>query len=170
MCSFRRMPRGGHEAFSLCGGPSGYPAAPAGAPAAGPTCWNQHPIRTTFPGTPHDVNDILLRFNSVHEYEATGDPASIVDGHESINFPAFAALPQARPLIFGLMARVEGERLGRCIITELLPGHQITPHIDSGAHAAYYRPLSAESPVPARSAHTGGGGDCAYAGRQLLFL
>jgi quercetin dioxygenase-like cupin family protein len=36
------------------------------------------------------------------------------------------------------MARVEGERLGRCIITKLKPGAVIDPHVDSGDHAAYF--------------------------------
>lgn len=95
--------------------------------------WNKEKVRTTFDGTPHaEVDDILLRFNSLE------DLSQVPDQHESINFPAFLQLPQARPLIFGLMARVEGERLGRVLITRLKPGKKILPHIDGGDHAAYY--------------------------------
>ena len=36
------------------------------------------------------------------------------------------------------MQRVDGERLGRVIITKLPPGKTITPHVASGAHAEYY--------------------------------
>jgi len=101
-----------------------------------PELWDQNTLRTTHPQTPHTrVSDIWLRFN---ELPAPGEEARILDEHESIWYPAIHALPQARPLIFGLMARVEGERLGRCLITRLAPGCKIDPHVDGGSHAAYY--------------------------------
>ena len=104
-----------------------------------PGLWNQHTLRTQHPGTPHaQVDDIWLRFQDMAPYETTCEVSRIVDEHESINYPAMAALPQARALIFRLMARVEGERLGRVLITRLAPGGAITPHVDGGAHAAYY--------------------------------
>jgi len=104
-----------------------------------PDLWNQNLLRTTHPNSPHtQVDDIWLRFNDLKAYEATGDAAHVMDQHESVNYPAFHALPQARALIFALMARVEGERLGRCIITKLKPGAVIEPHVDSGDHAAYF--------------------------------
>jgi hypothetical protein len=100
--------------------------------------WNQHDLRTTHPSSPHtEVSDIWLRFNDLKKYK-DGDQQSVLDEHESANYPAMFALPQARALIFGLMSRVEGERLGRCLITKLPPGGKITPHVDGGAHAAYY--------------------------------
>lgn len=101
---------------------------------ANPELWNQNTLRTEHVGTAHhEVDDIWLRFNDLKE----GIDA-VADGHESVNYPAFFALPQARPLVFGLMARVEGERLGRCLITQLKPGKKILPHEDGGSHAAYY--------------------------------
>jgi hypothetical protein len=104
-----------------------------------PGLWNLHRLRTTHPGTPHtDVDDIWLRFQDLTVFQQTGEPASVIDQHESIWYPAAAALPEARPLIFGLMARVEGERLGRVLITSLAPGRRIAPHVDGGAHAAYF--------------------------------
>jgi hypothetical protein len=36
------------------------------------------------------------------------------------------------------MRRVEGEQLGRVLITKLAPGNQITPHEDGGAPATFY--------------------------------
>lgn len=100
-----------------------------------PALWNQNTLRTQHPGTAHSqVDDIWLRFNVVH----TGDEAAVIDQHESVNYPALDYLPQARPLIFGLMAQVEGERLGRCLITKLRPGKRVLPHVDGGDHAAYY--------------------------------
>lgn len=101
--------------------------------------WNQNTLRTTHELTPHkEVSDIWLRFNDLVPYQESGEAAKILDEHESINYPALADLPQARPLIFGLMARVEGERLGRVLITRVAPGGKIAPHVDGGSHAAYY--------------------------------
>lgn len=105
------------------------------AVARQPQLWNQNTLRTKHPGTAHaEVDDILLRFNVIPD----DDASPVVDDTECINYPALALLPQARPLIFGLMARVEGERLGRCMITRLKPGGRIYPHEDMGAPAAYY--------------------------------
>lgn len=103
-----------------------------------PELWDQETLRTTHPATPHSqVSDILVRFNDLAKWKEAGDAASLLDGHESIWFPAASKLP-VRPLLFDLMRSVEGERLGRVIITRLAPGCTITPHIDSGEHAAYY--------------------------------
>lgn len=94
-----------------------------------PELWDQNTLRTTHPGTPHtQVSDIWLRFNDLQ-----AGVTAVADEHDSVNYPAFFALPQARPLIFGLMARVEGERLGRCLITKLPPGGRIEPHEDGGS-------------------------------------
>lgn len=104
-----------------------------------PGLWNQNKLRTSIPESPHfAVSDIWLRFNDLTRATQTGDASYVMDEHESIDYPAFAQLPQARPLIFGVMSRVGGERLGRCMITKLPPGGRITPHVDGGSHAAYY--------------------------------
>lgn len=100
-----------------------------------PELWNQNKLRTTYEGTVHaEADDIWLRFNDVNNASAN----EIMDGHESIDYPAFASLPQARPLVFDLMRIVEGKRLGRVLITKLTPGKKIYPHEDSGDHASYY--------------------------------
>lgn len=100
-----------------------------------PELWNQNTLRTQHKGTAHcEASDIWLRFNDIKEATAS----EIMDGHESIDYPAFDSLPQARPLIFDLMRIVEGKRLGRVLITKLIPGAKILPHVDSGDHAAYY--------------------------------
>ena len=81
-----------------------------------PHLWNQNTLRTQHSGTAHaEVDDIWLRFNEIPE----GQPERGADATECIYYPAFAALPLARPLIFGLMAKVEGVRLGRCMVTGL---------------------------------------------------
>lgn len=98
---------------------------------ANPDLWNQHTVRTQHEETAHgQVSDILLRFNDLD--------GGIIDNKECINFPAIWRLPQARQMINALMARVEGERLGRCIIAKLPVGASILPHIDGGAPATYY--------------------------------
>lgn len=99
-----------------------------------PDLWNAHKVRTTHPGSPHhQVEDILLRFNEISQ-----SVDKIVDDKECLNYPAMFELPQARPLIYGLMSHIEGERLGRCMITKLAPGKTITAHADEGAPAEYY--------------------------------
>ena len=98
-----------------------------------PQMWNVHTLRTEHPNTAHgQVSDIWLRFNDC------GDPSSVIDDKEAINYPAWWSLPQARALVFSLMARVEGERLGRVLVTKLVPGAKVTPHTDGGAPAEYY--------------------------------
>lgn len=101
-----------------------------------PELWDQNTLRTKHPDSPHtQVSDIWLRFN---ELPPEGEESRVVDDCETVWYPAIHALPQARSLIFQLMTRVEGERLGRCMITRLAPGKCITPHPDRGAPAEYY--------------------------------
>lgn len=98
-----------------------------------PDLWNANTLRTTYPGSPHAAaDDIWLFFN------ATDDAAAVVDDKDAIPYPAWERLPQARALVFDLMRRVEGVRLGRVLITRLAPGKRITPHADMGAPAEYY--------------------------------
>lgn len=100
-----------------------------------PGLWNRNALRREYPGTPHrECDDIWLRFQPEGMSEA-----QIVDAHESVNYPAMSELPMVRPIIFGLMRQVEGERLGRVLITRLAPGKRIYPHVDGGDHAAYYK-------------------------------
>jgi quercetin dioxygenase-like cupin family protein len=102
---------------------------------AKPHLWNRNALRREYPGTPHrECDDIWLRF------QPEGMSAEqVVDAHESVNYPALAELPMVRPMIFALMRQVEGERLGRVLITRLAPGKRIYPHVDGGDHAAYFK-------------------------------
>src|ERR1700753_1234319 len=103
-----------------------------------PELWNENKLRTTHPDTPHSqVEDIWLRFNDLTPYLESQDYSNIIDEHESIFYPAWHKIPQAHALVHDLMRKVEGIRLGRVLITRLAPGKNITPHVDSGAHAAY---------------------------------
>lgn len=99
-----------------------------------PELWNVHSLRTMYPQSPHhQAEDIWLRFNPI-----SGDITDVINDKNCMNYEGFQALPQARPIIFDLMRRVEGEQLGRVIITKLAPGAEITPHEDGGAPATYY--------------------------------
>jgi hypothetical protein len=101
-----------------------------------PELWNQNTLRTAHPGTAHAaVSDIWLWFNEV---PLEGTTISVAQDREVIAYPAWEKLPQAREIIFNLMRRVEGVRLGRVIITKLPPGKIITPHVDGGAPATFY--------------------------------
>lgn len=126
-----------------------------------PGLWNQHTLRTTHPGSPHtQVDDIWLRFQDLGPYQESIalakarmeespelglaeayqglDVSKLLNDQESVNYPAMAALPAARDLIFNLMAGTKGERLGRCLVTRMRPGAKILPHVDGGVHAQYY--------------------------------
>jgi hypothetical protein len=90
--------------------------------------FNQENVRTTSPGTPFsEQDDILLRYSPPKD-------AGMKDGYfgsdETIWYPAINHLPEALPLIGGLMSSVGAYELGRVIISRLAPGRKIHPHID----------------------------------------
>lgn len=87
------------------------------------------------------TESIILRFprRSVHETEeALRKHETGFDQHENVDQPVFKSLPEARPLVFNLMAVVQGERLGRVMINKLIPGGVIYPHADTPVHAEYW--------------------------------
>lgn len=89
-----------------------------------PELWGADKVRSTFEDSPHaEVQDILLRFSD------TSCP-NIGDNLICKNLEALKILHQARPIIHALMARVQGEILGRVMITKLPTGKAITPHSD----------------------------------------
>ncbi len=104
--------------------------------------WKSDTYLRDYPQGPFgDTESIILRFppRSVHETEeALKNHLANFDQHENVDQQVFKQLPEARPLIFGLMTAVQGERLGRCIINKLRPGGQIYPHKDTAAHAEYF--------------------------------
>lgn len=100
---------------------------------AKPHLWNRNTLRRDTAEL-SECDDIWLRFPT--------EAACIEQGlgtFECVNYPAWAELPQVRPIIFGLMRQVEGERLGPVMITRLAPGKRIYPHDDGEAHTSYYR-------------------------------
>lgn len=101
-----------------------------------PQLWKADTYLRDYPQGPFaDTETIFLRFPpaSVSEIERDGR-----DQHECVWMDGMIALPAARELIFLLMARVQGERLGRVFINKLRPGGRVYPHADTPAHAQYY--------------------------------
>jgi len=107
-----------------------------------PELWKEDTYLRDYPQGPFgDTDTIMLRFpvKTVKETEEELRKYGESDGqHESIDYPPFAYLTEARPIIFGLMATVQGERLGRVMINRLRPGGRIFPHADTPVHAEYY--------------------------------
>lgn len=104
--------------------------------------WKADTYLRDYPQGPFgDTESVILRFppRSVHETEeALKAHEASFDQHENVDQPVFKMLPEARPLIFGLMASVQGERLGRVLINKLRPGGCVYPHRDTEAHAKYW--------------------------------
>lgn len=105
-----------------------------------PELWGKNQERACAPDTPHSgMTDIWVRYNDRRPFDAGERPMSqFNDEHDSVWYPEAAKLPELRPILFGLMARVEGERLGGVLITKLPPGGRLDAHTDSGWHAGHY--------------------------------
>jgi hypothetical protein len=98
--------------------------------------WDSVPLRTkaSYKGyVPFkDNSDILLQFNDLNKL---GKDEDIL---ETMPYPAMYILHSFRKAVFAMMAEVEGERLGRAIITRLPSGGRILPHVDTECFAKYY--------------------------------
>lgn len=101
-----------------------------------PELWNQHTARTG-PGGPHSgIADIWCRFRRIDELTSV---ESYAEPHTPVNYPAWHALPHLRPIVMGMMARVEGVQLGGVLITKVPAGKQVAPHDDRGRwHAEFF--------------------------------
>jgi hypothetical protein len=94
-----------------------------------PELWNRHADRTRGDSPHREVDDIWIRFRAYGDLtmpEAFGEPFI------PAFYPAWAALPHLRPIVFGLMARCEAVQLGGVLITRVGPGKQVRPHDDRG--------------------------------------
>lgn len=119
---------------------SGIDVAPVLAElAANEDLWNEHTARQTAPGGPHkQADDIWVRFNDVAPFEAGERPWSeFSNEHVPIWYRAWDALPSLRPIVFDLMAKVQGEMLCAVLITRIPPGSGVDPHSDSSWHVSY---------------------------------
>lgn len=101
-----------------------------------PELWKADTYLRDYPQGPFaDVETVFLRFPpmSVSELEQ-----SKKDQHECVWMDGALHLPAARGLIFWLMSRVDGERLGRVMLNKIRPGGRIFPHADTPVHANYW--------------------------------
>lgn len=107
-----------------------------------PGLWKEDTYLRDYPQGPfNQIESIMLRFpvKSVHETEAElQNHLSTYDQHENIDYPAYAVLTEARPIVMAMMTRVGGERLGRVMINKIAPGGVIFPHVDTKSHTDYY--------------------------------
>lgn len=101
-----------------------------------PDLWKADTYLRDYPQGPFgDTDTVFLRFPpaSVTELERGAK-----DQHECIWMDGSIYLPAARKIIFDLMAKVEGERLGRVMINRLQCGGRVFPHADTPVHANYW--------------------------------
>lgn len=107
-----------------------------------PALWMEDTYLRDYPQGPFkQIESIMLRFptKSVYETETELEKhVSTYDQHENVDYPAYALLPEARPLIMNLMHYVGGERLGRVMVNKIAPGGVIFPHVDTESHTDYY--------------------------------
>jgi len=102
-----------------------------------PELWDDFDLRTNHPQSPHrEMSDIIVRYNAREHF--SGDRQAFNGPHDAVWWDAAERLPAALPIIFDLMYRVQGERLGMVLITRQPPGAMCYPHIDNGWHAGHY--------------------------------
>lgn len=107
--------------------------------AAHPELWDQNPFRRTAPGSAHsEMRDIWVRYNDVQKYLAKGDLTGFNDEHVPIWYEAWQKVPALKPVIFNLMAAVDGEMIGGVLITRIPSGCGIGKHVDKSWHVDYY--------------------------------
>ncbi|MNK33392.1 Aspartyl/Asparaginyl beta-hydroxylase [compost metagenome] len=111
-----------------------------------PHLWHEDTFLRKYPQGPFGQTEtIMIRFpekveglteEQIEAYKA--NQLAGYDQYEAVNYPALAALPEARKLVFDLMTRVCGERLGRVMINKVAPGGRIFPHADTPEQTSYY--------------------------------
>jgi quercetin dioxygenase-like cupin family protein len=117
-----------------------------------PELFGRRGQRQYVPNSPHvGMTDIWVRYNDCRPFEQSGSWSKFNDPHDAVWYPESAAIPEVRPLVFDLMARVQGERLGGVLITKLPPGGRIESHVDSGWHAGYYDKYYVAVKAPSKS-------------------
>ena len=104
---------------------------------AAPDLWDMVDLRRTAPNSPHrEMVDIWLRYRAWDEIAER--PASGLEPHDSVWYPAALRLPQCVVMCESIAVSVNADALGGCLITKLPPGGQIYPHIDTGWHRDFY--------------------------------
>lgn len=98
--------------------------------------FNSVPLRTNYKDSPHrEVDDILLRGPFIGE---GSDLTYLQNDIQCYTYKAFQYFPETYKAVLDINRFVEGEQIGRVIVTRLKPGASITPHIDEGDAAEMY--------------------------------
>lgn len=101
-----------------------------------PQLWYLNNDRHLYENSPHrDAESILLRYNLIKEDTKVTD---VLNGIDCIDYPEYDDLPEARKIVAWLMARVEGEHLGRVMLSRLPKDKQIYAHADKGRSFRYF--------------------------------
>lgn len=103
-----------------------------------PELWNRNPCRLSRNAPHHETQDMFLRYRDDTPFIKSNEWSKFVDKdiedwNKTIDF-----LPSAKPVIFDVMSRVQGEMLGGVFIYKLQPGSKIYPHEDHGWHPEFY--------------------------------
>jgi hypothetical protein len=101
-----------------------------------PDLWNRIIDPYTQNGRPHkEDRTIWIRYNDEKNLK---EPRKFHTPHFPVWYKAWYDLPSLKPIVFGLMNKLEGEMLGAIYIMSLPPGKKVTPHVDKGWHVEYY--------------------------------
>lgn len=111
-----------------------------------PSLWTEDTFLRHYPQGPFgEVDSIMLRFPVKMQAETEAEidlyKQNLLPGHdqhESIDYPAYALLTEARPIVSNVFSAVAGTRLGRVMINRIAPGGSIFPHADTPEHCRYY--------------------------------
>ena len=87
------------------------------------------------------MSDIWVRFNAWENYDRADTTMDEFTGpHESVWYPVAYEIPALRMLVSDVLCHVGADReLGGVLITKIPPGCYVSPHVDGGWHAEYYR-------------------------------
>lgn len=120
-----------------------------------PELWDDFDLRTNHPRSPHrEMSDIIVRYNDRVNFD--GDRARFNEEHTAVWWPSVDALPAVLPIVFELMHRVQGERLGMVLITRQPAGATCYPHVDTGWHARHYEKYAVQlKSAPGQRFHVG---------------
>jgi Aspartyl/Asparaginyl beta-hydroxylase len=116
-----------------------------------PELWAEDTFLRRYPQGPFgEVESIMLRFPEKVVFDESDPEAAKklelyklnrlpgFDQHESIDYPAYAKLPEARGLVMTVFGLVAGTRLGRVMVNKIKPGGRIFRHADTPVHTDYY--------------------------------
>ena len=102
-----------------------------------PELWNQHTARTGGAGSFVGTDDIWVRFRDPSELTSR---EAFAEEFRCQWYPAWHALPHLRPIVFGLMSRVEAVELGGILITRVPSDGQVALHNDKGRwHSEWFQ-------------------------------